>query len=481
MRFDIVIIHFFYLFNKKFDQAMFTLIGQYYMLFFLIQPLIIILLNDSQRNNGYMMFRNFFLSILCLGIFVINETFLLEKNKYYQLLYLVPLFLYSYAEMANSNLMKVFYSVLCMYNESNFFDFHGLNFYMNKQNERMKSFKHQIDDCANKNKNVYFKKIEGKSSIWKNLQFVVRDEKENRIEDLKTFRRKKVGEYLTLIKHQKLEMAKEFKSESNNENINTNNMDLPEGENMKEGNRKKDNNSIEMVRLSEKSESILVSESQAIDKKFKVYSLSKFKTDQFNIPKKNICKRLRKLMKKPKHRFNKILHFMLFPIVILFRLTLPSFDKKQTLKSLYFGFIGCTVYLCLFSLAVYQLNNILQYYWNYSNLFLGFINSVPQLSFVLYCFFSRIINEYYLNTYFMEVIIVDFSMIIIPKIIYGIFVEAIVDETIYYCLVTVSTIIAFNLVSCIVNIIFKGYIPQKFHYVMFLGLIWLVIEFFVKI
>lgn len=482
MRLDFIIIYFLYLFNSKPSQAAFTLMGHYYSLFFLIQPLLMILLKDSQRNNGYMLFRNFSLATLCLLLFIINETVLLKQSKYFELLYIIPLLFYWYIEAAHESLIKLFYVVFGIYKEDTFYEFHGLNYYAKKQNAKMKTFKVHLDSHYKKNQKVYFKKLSGMQGVWKRLQFIVREEKENRIQTLKDDRRKKINEYLTLLKQQKHELSKEFNSDSKNENLQSLNKEVLDNNTFAESlNRPQKSDSIEIMKLNNKNNSIVIPDNKVQDKKNRVYSLSKFKTDQFEKAPNNFCQRLRRLCRSPKRRFNKIMHFFLFPFALIFKLTQPCFEKDQTLRALYFGFIACNIYILGLSILTYMLNNILQYYWQYSDLMLGFINSLPQLSFLIYCYFSRIINEFYLTTFFLEVIIVDFSIIIIPKLIYGIVKENLIDHSLYYCIVTVGVLVGFNLLSSLVNIYFKGYIPKAFHYILFFGLAWLVIEYFITI
>ena len=102
-----------------------NLIGQYYVLFFIVQPLVYILLNDYHTNKSYTQTKYLVLSTCFLLAFLFFEKVLIPLNTYTCFGYVFLLVIYVYLEGMNHKIAKVFYTLFCYYNVNDFHEFHG--------------------------------------------------------------------------------------------------------------------------------------------------------------------------------------------------------------------------------------------------------------------------------------------------------------------------------------------------------------------
>lgn len=448
-----------------------NLIGQYYVLFFIAQPLVYILLNDYHTNKSYTQTKYLLLSTIFLLTFLFFEKVLIPFNAYTCSGYVFLFIFYVYLEGMNHKIAKVFYTLFCYYNVNDFHEFHGIKFYKEKLKEKMESFQNQIKDHNKTNQKVYFKKLKGKTRVWKTLKFIVRNEKENRINNLKDLRREKINDYLNIVKTQRQEMLSQMNYMNKLDKKESIGFHLTETINMDKSMTLNDNVLKDMSKEKADNETIVLVDKGKKSKKGFDYSISKFKSSEIYKGRKlNKWHRVRRQFRLPRNMFNRILHIILFPFVLLFKFTLPDLKKDQTLRKMYFSFCLLVAYIFSFSFCIYVISSILMNYWGYPDIISGFVSSMSSLSLVSYCYFSKIISEYHLNTYLIEVICIDFGLICFIKGIFNAFVTKTVEWNPLFFILIFTAIQGSNLIMLFLNLIFKNYIPSKVHFFLFLGL-----------
>lgn len=455
-----------------------NLIGQYYVLFFLVQPLVYILLNDYHTNKSYTQTKYLVLSSCFVLAFLFFEKVLIPFNTYTCFGYVFLLVIYVYLEGMNHKIAKVFYTLFCYYNVNDFHDFHGMKFYTKKQNEKMESFQNQIKSHNKTNQKVYFKKLKGKTRVWKTLKFIVRNEKENKIDNLKNLRREKINDYLNIVKTQRQEMLNQINYMNKLNKKESIGFHLTETLNMDKSMTLNENVLKDRSKDRADKETLVLVDKNKKSKKNFDYSISKFKSNElYRGRMKGKWAKIKNSVRLPRNVFNKILHIILFPCVLIFKLTLPNLKKDQTLRTMYFSFCLLVIYIFLFSFSIFVVGSILMKYWGYPDIITGFLNSLSQLSLVAYCYFSKIISEYHLNTYLIEIICIDFGLVCLIKGIFNAFMVKTVEWNSIFVILIFVAIQGSNLLMLFLNLIFKNYIPSKVHFFLFLGLGGLCIPF----
>lgn len=164
IRLDYYIIFLIYLFKSEKKKAFGIYFGNYYYFFFFIQPILYLWLGEEQKSNIFLTFKFFLICLIIYSFFILIENILLPYGVLFSLFY-IPIFaLFIYIE---GNFKIAYKSILkFIYKDSyfQFFSFHSDKFYFEKNVNKLKKFREEINNHSKKVKISIFKNTKKKKN-----------------------------------------------------------------------------------------------------------------------------------------------------------------------------------------------------------------------------------------------------------------------------------------------------------------------------